>query len=148
MAALFVHRLAMLLIGICLANAGVGCGRKMDPIRPGVYPPPAVRDLAYQINGSAIVLTWFVPVAQGEQEAPAAGFKILRARQTPAEAECQTCPVRFQVIGEVTARGRSAISRPGFRDKLEPGFTYRYKVKAYSSEGIEGKDSNVIVLTH
>jgi hypothetical protein len=120
----------------------------MDPIRPGVYPPPAVKDLAYEINGSTIALTWFVPFAQGEKEAPAASFKIFRARQTPADAECQTCPVRFQVIGEMTARGRSAISRPRFRDKLEPGFTYHYKVKAYSSEGVEGKDSNVIVLTH
>lgn len=120
----------------------------MDPIRPGVYPPPPVNDLAYEIRGSAVTLTWSVPAAQGEKEVRAAGFKVLRARQTPADAQCQSCPVRFEEIGEVTAAGRSPFNRLRFRDQLESGFTYRYKVKGYSSDGVESRDSNEIVLTN
>jgi hypothetical protein len=33
-----------------------------------------------------------------------------------------------------------------FRDTLEKGYRYRYKVIAYSTTGIAGKDSNVVVV--
>ena len=96
-------------IALALALAAVllvaGCGRKLPPIQPGTYPPPAVKDLSYRIQGEEVVLTWTVPAAAPEKDSPAVGFKVLRSRQTEAEAECQSCPPKFQEVGNVRPSG-------------------------------------------
>lgn len=141
-------RVAAVLIGVLLLGVVGSCGRKMPPIQPGVLPPPTVADLAYEMRGSEIILSWTMPTYHHDKESPAAGFKVLRARQTMAEAECQTCPAPFQTIGDVLASGKTFTSRLRFRDALEPGFKYRYKLKPYSADGVVGKDSNEVVALH
>jgi hypothetical protein len=141
-----VGRGALVLLGVLLLTLGGSCGRKLPPIQPGVLPPPAVADLSYEMHGSEIVLIWSLPAFRQDQESAAAGFKVLRARQTAAEAECQTCPAPFQTIGDVWASGKRPASRLRFRDALEPGFKYRYKLKSYSADGVFGKDSNEVTL--
>jgi len=140
-----VGRRAAVLIVVFLLGLVGSCGRKLLPIQPGVLPPPTVADLAYEMRGSEIILFWTLPVFRQDQESAAAGFKVLRARQTLAEAQCQTCPVPFQTIGDVVASGKTSASRLRFRDALEPGFKYRYKLKPYSADGVFGKDSNEVV---
>jgi hypothetical protein len=137
-------RLAVVLISILLFGAGEGCGRKLLPIQPGVFPPPAVTDLSYEIRGGEIILFWALPDFRPEKESAAAGFRILRARQTIAEAECQACPSPFQTVGDVVASGR----RLKFRDRLESGFRYSYKLQPYTADGVIGKDSNIVAVVH
>jgi hypothetical protein len=137
-------RWAAVLFGGLLLSLGGSCGRKLPPIQPGVLPPPTVADLAYEMHGREIILVWTLPVFRHDQESAAAGFKILRARQTMAEAECQTCPAPFQTVGDVLASGKRSAGRLRFRDTLEPGFNYRYKLRAYSADGVFGKDSNEV----
>jgi hypothetical protein len=88
-----------------------------------------------------------MPAFNPKKESAAAGFKIQRSRQTADEAECKTCPARFQTVGDVSASGRRPGSRIQFRDALETGFVYRYKVQAYTAEGAAGKESTAVAVT-
>jgi hypothetical protein len=140
-------RLAAVAAVVFLFAAPGGCGRKMPPIQPGAYPPPAVKNLAFEVQDDNLTLFWTLPVAKGEKESPAVGFKILRARQTESEAECQTCSVRFLTVGNVGLAGKDPSERLQFRDRLEPGYKYRYKVIGYSDARLDSKDSNVVYPT-
>jgi hypothetical protein len=137
-------RLVAVAMAALLLVAPGGCGRKMPPIQPGTYPPPAVKNLAFEMRDDRLTLFWTAPVAKGEKESPAVGFRILRARQTASEAECQTCSVRFQTVGDVRLAGRDPSERLQFQDRLEPGYKYRYKVIGYSDARLDSKDSNVV----
>lgn len=140
------RRLCLLLAGALLVcQTAAGCGRKMLPIRPGSYPPPAVANLGYAWgDGEALVLSWDAPAPRGEKESPAAGFRVLRARLQPGEENCRGCPVRYDVVGQVRAESREGDGRFRFVDRPEPGFLYRYKVIAYSAEGLVSRESVVL----
>lgn len=138
-------RLTVILMAVFILVVLGGCGRKLPPIQPGTYPPPAVKDLAFEVKDSELTLSWTVPAVQKEKESPPVGFKVLRARQTLAEAECQTCTVRFQAIGDVRVIGKEPAERLQFKDRLESGYKYRYKVRGYTTPEAEGKDSNVVL---
>jgi len=145
---LSAHRVGAVLIGVFLLGAGGGCGRKLPPIQPGVFPPPTVADLAQEVQGNEIVLSWTIPAFTPDKESAATGFKILRARQTAAEAECQECPAPFEAIGDVWASGKKPGSRLKFRDALEPGFKYSYKLRAYTADEVVGRNSNVVAVVY
>jgi hypothetical protein len=133
-------------IGLVLVASN--CGRKLPPIQPGVLPPPAVADLTHEVRESEILLFWSQPAVNPAKESAAAGFKVLRLRQTKAEAECRSCPAPFLVIADVAVSGRKPGSRFRFLDRLEPGFMHRYKVQAYTADGVAGKDSNVTAVSY
>jgi hypothetical protein len=142
----FCRRLAAIAAATLLIAALHGCGRKMPPIQPGTYPPPAVKDLAFELKDDSLTLFWTMPAAetQRDKENAAVSFKILRARQTKSEAECQTCSVRFQAIGDVRLAGKDPSKRLQFQDRLEPGYKYRYKVVGTSAAGVDSKESNIV----
>lgn len=142
----FCRRLAAIVAAVLLIGALDGCGRKMPPIQPGTYPPPAVKDLAFEVQDGLLTLFWTVPAAEKEREKenPAVSFKVMRARQTASEADCQTCSVRFQAVGDVRLAGRDPSQRLQFQDRLEPGYKYRYKVIGVSAAGVESKESNIV----
>jgi hypothetical protein len=140
-------RVAAACIGFFLFITVGGCGRKLPPIQPGAFPPPAVADLSYEISGGDILLAWSLPVFNPTKEGTVAGFKILRARRTADESDCPTCRDVFQEIGDIAASGRHPGSRIKFRVALEPGFKHRYKIRSYTSDGLVGRDSNTVVLT-
>lgn len=133
---------------IVLLTLGSGCGRKLPPIQPGVLPPATVADLMHEVRGSEIILFWSLPAFNPAKQNASAGFKVLRARQAAAEADCRTCPAPFQVIADIAAAGRSPGSSMRFRDRLEAGFNYSYKLQAYTVDGVAGKDSNVIAVSN
>lgn len=133
-------------VGILLYCVLGGCGRKLPPIQPGALPAPAVADLAGEASAGEVRLVWSIPPARPAAESEAAGFKVLRARRPVDESECATCPVAFQVIGDVAAAGRRPGSRLKFRDSIQPGFQHRYKIQAYSADGRTGRESNTVVV--
>ncbi len=138
-------RLAAIFTVVFMFGSLGGCGRKLPPIQPGTYPPPAVKNLTFEVKDGELTLFWTVPAVQKESESPAVGFKILRARQTVSEAECQTCSVRFEVIGDLPLAGKEPSESLQFRDRLESGYKYRYKVRGYTAVGAQAKDSNVVL---
>jgi hypothetical protein len=138
-----------------LAAAGIGflffctidgCGRKLPPIQPGAFRPPTVADLSYEVSGGQILLVWSIPAFNPAKESEASGFRVLRSRLTADEAECPTCRVAFQMIGDIAAAGRRPGNRVKFRDALEPGFQHRYKIRSYTTDGMVGTDSNTVVV--
>ena len=140
-------RFALVLAAAAIAVLA-GCGRKLPPIQPGTYPPPAVRDLAFQVRGEEVVLSWTVPAGSPDKDSPAVGFKVLRSRQTEQEvAECQSCAPKFQAVGDV--RPTDPVESGGLQyvERLEPGYRYQYKVRSYSASNREGRDSNVVHIT-
>jgi hypothetical protein len=140
--------LAAACIGLLGISLLVGCGRKLPPIQPGAFPPPVVVDLTHEVRGSEIFLFWSIPPVNPTKERAAAGFKVLRARQTAAEDECQACPVPYRVIADIAASGRPPGSRMKFRDALEPGFKYSYKLQSYTADEVLGKDSVSVAVTY
>jgi hypothetical protein len=137
-------RLPTVLIAVCVLVGAQGCGRKLPPIQPGTYPPPAVKNLAFEEKDGELTLSWTAPAVRNQQESPAVSFRVLRARQTLSEAECQTCSVLFEVIANLPLAGKEPSERLQFRDRLESGYKYRYKVRGVSASGAEGRDSNVV----
>ena len=135
-------------IGFLGMSLIIGCGRKLPPIQPGALPPPVVLDLTYEVRGGEISLFWSIPPANPAKESAATGFKVLRARQAVAEDECQTCPASFKVIADIVASGRHPGSRLRFRDALEPGFKYSYKLRSYATDEMVGKDSVAVAVTY
>jgi hypothetical protein len=135
--------LAVLLSAVLLA-AAAGCGRKLPPEPPGTKAPAAVRDLAASLEGSRATLTWSHSAAEGGAAAPAVEYRVFRARIDPADGGCATCPAPFKLIGELSARRHAVGSRLRFRDELEPGYRYRYKVVALSGDGTAAGDGNVV----
>jgi hypothetical protein len=107
-----------------------------------------VADLAFDVHAGQVVLFWDVPAVDPAKERPAAGFKVLRARQTLVEAECPSCPVPYQAIADIVASGRSPGSRMQFRDSLEPGYKHSYKLWTYTSDERVGRDSNTVAVSY
>jgi hypothetical protein len=140
--------LAAACIGILGMSLFAGCGRKLPPIQPGALPPPVVVDLTHEVRGDEIFLFWSIPPFNPSKESAPAGFKVLRARQAAAEDECQTCPAPFQVIADIVVSSRHPGSRMRFRDALEPGFKYSYKLRSYATDEMVGKDSVAVAVTY
>ncbi len=139
-------RVLLLLLGVAVTVGG--CGRKLPPSPPDLIPPAAVEDLSQEVQEGRAVLTWSLPQVQKNKFARAAGFKIFRARQDRAEAECSTCPLRFKLIGNLPVQTESPGSRMRFSEPLEAGFKYVYKVVGYSGENVSAKDSNVVSVDY
>lgn len=137
---------ALLAAAVAAASlaAASGCGRKLPPAPPGAKAPAAVQDLAATLEGAAVTLLWTHAAAPAEGESQTAGYKVFRARRDAAEADCTDCPAPFKLIGELSARRMTPGSRVRFRDEIEPGYRYRYKVVAISAEGAPAADSNVV----
>ena len=133
-----------LIVSILLCLCILGCGKKEFPSAPRQVPPQPVADLRAQLTGSQIELTWSFSKALSGSE-PITGFGVYRASESVSES-CDHCPFLFQRVAEITfVEGRDGASVMTYRDTLEKGYRYRYKVICYS-KGLGSKDSNVVVV--
>jgi len=79
------------------------------------------------------------------------GFQVLRARREPPPTGCETCPLEYELIGDVDyGNGRTMPATWYFEDDPIPGFVYYYKVRGYSEYGTAGPDSETVEveITH
>ena len=140
--------MAGLIAGLALILTA--CGVKTNPVPPNIAPPPAVTRLAGSLDEGRVNLSWTIPVKGPRGTAPISGFRILRAR-TPLTGEpCEDCIPRFVQVREMGLYPGVGTLPQGqemsYSEKLDPGFEYRFKVVSYSENGIEGSDSNSVVL--
>jgi hypothetical protein len=134
------HLIAAILLCFCI----LGCGRKEMPSAPRQVPPQPVTDLRVQLTGNQIELTWSFSKALSGSE-PLKGFGVFRALESVSES-CSGCPVLFQRVADIAfLEGQDGAAVVSYRDKLEKGYRYRYKVICYST-GLGSKDSNVVVV--
>jgi len=117
------------------------CGVKAPPVPPGYVPPVAVRDLQYTLEeDSSVVLSWSLP-EPGEGEAfNVEGVKILRSKETLGNAECENCPHVYIEIKDMPLNK----DNQRYRDPLEKGYRYYYKIVIYDDNNLGSGDSNVV----
>ena len=131
--------IAAMLIGLCI----LGCGRKEMPFAPRQVPPQPVTDLRVRLAGNQVELIWTFSKALSGSE-PIKGFGVFRASELVSES-CSGCPFLFQRVADIPfLEGQDGASVMTYRDSLEKGYRYRYKVICYST-GLASKDSNVVV---
>jgi len=134
------HLIAAMLLCLCI----LGCGRKEMPTAPRQVLPQPVTDLGVQLNGNQVELTWSFSKALSGSE-PIKGFGVFRASESVSES-CSNCPFLFHRVADIPfLEGRDGASVMTYRDTLEKGIRYRYKVICYSTKGLSSKDSNVVV---
>ena len=137
--------LAMLAVSFLL----VSCGKKAPPRPPGrEVAPAAVGKLSKTISGDTLSLTWGPIVSKAED---VAGFYVYRSKMRLRDSDCRTCPVLFKRVAVIPYLGQGsgdATLRPfEYRETLESGYRYIYKVAAYSQGGSTGKDSKTVDFT-
>ena len=133
------HLLAAMMIGLCI----LGCGKKEMPSAPRQSPPQPVADLRVLLAGNQVELTWSFSKALYGSE-PIKGFGVFRASESVSES-CSGCPFLFHRVADIPfLEGRDGASVMTYRDTLESGYRYLYKVICYST-GLASKDSNVVV---
>jgi hypothetical protein len=132
--------IAPILLCLCI----FGCGKKAMPSAPRQVPLQPVADLRVQLTGNQVELTWSYSKALSGSE-PITGFGVYRASESVSES-CDHCPFLFQRVADIPfLEGRDGASVMTYRDTLESGYRYRYKVICYS-KGLSSKDSNVVVV--
>jgi hypothetical protein len=132
--------IAPILLCLCI----LGCGKKAMPSAPRQVPLQPVADLRVQLTGNQVELTWSYSKALSGSE-PITGFGVYRASESVSES-CDHCPFLFQRVADIPfLEGRDGASVMTYRDTLESGYRYRYKVICYS-KGLSSKDSNVVVV--
>ena len=123
-----------------------GCGRKGPPLPFGMMPPPAVSDLKKHIDGYTITLTWSIPqLKKGGNESFSDGFYIYRSKKKE-DAVCENCPQRFKLMADIPIVGEKNDRQMSYKETLESGYRYIFKVVAYAKNKVESNDSNIIIF--
>jgi hypothetical protein len=123
----------------------VCCGKKGPPIPPDMLPLPSVNDLEANLFDNSLELIWTVQTGKGVS-APD-GFRIYRSKISPVDSECPECPDVFEKVSELATLfslwGRTE-NRFNYREIIEDGYVYRYKVRAYTDRGQASEWSNTV----
>jgi predicted small lipoprotein YifL len=124
-----------------------GCGKKGPPIPPRQKPIPAVSDLKYIIDDDILTLTWTIPREKDRAKTAFNGFIVYRSKRPNSDSTCKNCPKLFQKVSDIPAD--ITTDATGYKDKkieyreeIEKGFVYTYKVVLYTKSGVFGTDSN------
>ncbi len=123
-----------------------GCGVKASPVPPKSIPPAAVVDLAASLDGDIVTLNWSILRGKAAGTAGVDGFIVYRAVVSLEDSDCAECPLLFRRIAEINLEqyltGAPGQKKVIFRQSIDPGFRYVYKVVAMAKDGQRGLDSN------
>ena len=126
-----------------------GCGKKGPPVPPRQEPVPAVSDLKYGIDGNILTLTWTITKEKEKAKSASTGFIVYRSKRPISDSDCKNCQKLFQKVSDIPADIK--IDAPGYknnnieyREEIERGFVYTYKVVLYTKSGAQSRDSNNI----
>ncbi|MBT3311761.1 MAG: hypothetical protein HN379_07190, partial [Desulfobacteraceae bacterium] len=130
----FLFWLAVLCLSIFIVS---GCGRKKPPLPPNIVQPHAVRDLSININGDNLELNWTM---NEKKDSSLTGYIVYRSKKQVSEDNCENCPVLFERIADLPVEGGKGRHIKGnvftYRETLEKGYRYAYKVAGYTYSGI------------
>lgn len=116
-----------------------GCGKKGPPVPPGELPPP-VSDLKAEVADHTLELTWTVPQDVDRWK----HFTVFRSKKELLRPGCKKCPPKFEKVADVPVRDRGMA----YREPLEIGYEYIYKVAGSTRDGMESHGSNRVKLVH
>jgi hypothetical protein len=128
-----------------------GCGVKAPPVPPKSIAPAAIVDLTAHLDQDIVTLNWSVPKGKAAGTAGVAGFIVYRAGVSLEDpAACTECPLLFRRIAEIDMEqymaGASDRKKVTFRQSVDLGFRYVYKVVAMAKDGQRGLDSNPVTV--
>ena len=122
-----------------------GCGKKAPPVPPRQKPVPSVSDLKYSIDGSILTLTWTIPKEKEGDKTAFDGFIVYRYKSPITNSPCKNCPKLFHKVADITFNAfGNEVKNIKYRDEVEKGFAYTYKVILYTKNGVSGADSNYV----
>ena len=120
------------------------CGKKADPVLPGVFLPGAVSEFRVQRIAEGISLTWVMPGEAGG----VTRFRILRSELETGGAGCPGCPREYLLIDDLAPGARQLVREAGGMHRyndftVRPGRLYTYRVMVcYGSDVCsEARDS-------
>ena len=127
------------IIFICLLMAA--CGVKAPPVPPDYTPPVAIKDLGYAIEADgSVVLSWSLSGKERDRGAKVQGAKVYRSKDSLENPACENCPRIFSLIQDLPLEKDNLF----FREPLQKGFRYYYKIVMYDESSQESADSNVV----
>jgi len=122
-----------------------GCGKKGPPVPPSQKPVPAVSDLKYSIDGDTLTLTWTIPKEIEKGTTVSDGFIVYRYKRPISDSPCKNCPKLFKRVSDITNDSPGYENKNiEYREEIEKGFVYTYKVVLYTKSGAQSRDSNYI----
>ncbi len=140
----------LLTLGLGLILVMAGCGVKTPPVPPRSTPPAAITGLVYTLNEDLVTLSWSIPTGKATGSTGLGGFTIYRAVTSLDDPVCDGCPALFRRIAVVDFQtlmaGNPDRKTATFRQTIEKGYQYIFKVTACSREGQKGPDSNRVVV--
>jgi len=133
---------------MALAFLFSGCGKKGPPVAPHQEKPPPVNDLAFRVDEDFLVLSWTISQSKVTRFSDPGGFIVHRSKEKLSEPECKNCPILFQRVADIPIRWKDAKASDKqtmtYKEILEKGFRYKYKVTRYTNTGIMGSDANTV----
>ena len=117
------------------------CGKKGPPMpsRQIVLPSVSMIDKTI-VDENTLLLTWTLPEKKKEIK-DINGFFVYRSKVLLAESECKNCPVLFKKIADIANENQKEFK---YRENLDKGYKYIYKITAYDKKGAPGKDLNLV----
>lgn len=141
-------RVLPLIIGLALLP---GCGKKGPLVPPEALVPAPVGDLALAQKGARFQVSWSAPTREqgGARLTDLAGFLLFKRVLLPASEDCESCPGAYsQPPLRVDLDYPQGALRLGNRFliddyDLKKGMSYQYKVRSYTRDGAQSRDSNL-----
>ena len=126
-----------------------GCGKKGALIPPESLVPAPVTNLALAQQGDLFQASWSAPVKEegGSRLKDLAGFLLFRRVLLPAGQDCDDCPGAYAERARIDLDYLREARRVGdlflFDDRdLKLGVSYQYKVRSFTKDGTQSRDSN------
>lgn len=129
---------------ICFMVLGcMACGKKGPPVPPRVVVPQSVKDLHGEVIQDQVRLSWTIP--QGEKQ-----FRLFKAIEPLTAEPCPDCPIRFTETFDIDIVDSKIVhlqeNKVIYWDSCESGNRYAYKIIVISEDGVESRDSNVVII--
>ena len=139
-----------LLIGAAVFILFSACGRKADPMPPTAVPPPVVQNFQANMDGLSLQLSWPVPKWEGSNGSYLAGFYVYGSKESLSDEGCKDCPHQFERVGDLRLDPQTVAPEVlvTYKEPLEKGFRYYYKVVCYTDSGNEGEFSKIVTIDY
>lgn len=143
--------LGLIALAIYAGSSFPACGRKGDPVPPGLRLPGKPTKVRISGPGGLLELAWDAPREDlgGRRIEPPEGYRILRSGWPPGESPCDGCPDEWAAVATldtVVRRTRGLPATAWVDPDLRPGWTFRYQVEALGPRGRSGPSSDSVQI--